>query len=478
MKSPAKIKILIVFFIFFLFSPPRSFGLISLSQEEKLGKRIFRLLSQRVELVQDPELIAYISEVGNLLLKKGVKHKPFDFKFFLVRSPIFNACSIPGGYIFVNTGVFEDLDSEDELAGILGHEIGHSLRHHVVKQIETVKRLQIATTALTIASLLLGGPQAGAVISYTSLAAAQTKLLAYSREDEKEADTTGMELLKKAGYSPWGMVRLMEKLSQKGDLAIQLNYRYLLTHPLPPERVSYLTFLAKKFKKKGRRYIISPDKFYFKRMCIKAMLFSSDLTDLISTYKELVRLHPDPWNQYTLAMALAKARYFKDAEKELLKAIKKLPQKDYFWLDLAELYLKWGRYKKALFIIKQHFLNGKEALILSGRHLSPWKIEEYYILGSALEGIGDYQQAWKVFERLKDLPAINENPRFFFSFGRVCTQLKKEGEAHFYFGKYYEIIGDYTTAIFHYSRALSFLNKKDKIYKKAVLRIKDLKKFE
>jgi len=169
-----------------------------------------------------------------------------------VKSPVFNAFSLPGGYILINTGVFEDLDSENELAGVLAHEIAHTLRRHVAKRIESIKRLQLSTTALTIAALLLGGAQAGAVVGYTSAALAQTKLLAYSREDEREADTLGMQILVKAGYSPWGMVKLMEKLSQKGDLAVQLNYRYLLTHPLPPERVSYLTFLAQSYKGKGK----------------------------------------------------------------------------------------------------------------------------------------------------------------------------------------------------------------------------------
>ncbi len=471
-------KLITLFLIFILVFPAKAFSLITISQEEKLGKKIFRLLSKKLELVQEPELNAYLSDVGRLLLNKGTIKKPFNFKFFLVKSPIFNAFSLPGGYILVNTGIFEDLDSEDELAGILAHEIAHSLKRHVAKRIETIKRLQLTTTALTIATLLLGGVQAGAVVGYTSLAAAQTKLLAYSREDEKEADILGIEILEKAGYSPWGMVKLMEKLSQKGDLAIELNYRYLLTHPLPPERVSYLTFLAEEYKGKGKKYIVSPDKFYFRRMCIKARLLSSDLEDLISTYKELVQLKPDPWSEYTLAMALMEARYFKEAEKGLLKAIKDLPKKDYFWLDLAELYLRWGRYKKALSITIKHLLKGKKTLVLSVKQLSPWKIEEYYIIGKALAGIGDYYQAWKVFERLKDLPAINENPGFLFTFGRICTQLKKEGEAHFYFGKYYEITGDYSTALFHYSKALSFLSKKDKMYKKAVLKIKDLKNLE
>jgi predicted Zn-dependent protease len=474
-KTRFKKKILALFLALFLAFPPRVFSLITLPQEEKLGKKVFRLLSQKLSLVQDPELCAYITDVGKTLLEKGVKVAPFDFKFFLVKSPVFNAFSLPGGYILINTGVFEDLDSEDELAGVLAHEIAHTLRRHVAKRIESIKRLQLSTTALTIAALLLGGAQAGAVVGYTSAALAQTKLLAYSREDEREADTLGMQILVKAGYSPWGMVKLMEKLSQKGDLAVQLNYRYLLTHPLPPERVSYLTFLAQSYKGKGKKYLVSPDKTYFKRICIKARLLSTELEDLISTYKELVRIRKDPWDNYVLAMALMEARYFKEAKKALLEALKGLPDRDYFWLDLAELYLKWGRYRKALQVIRSKILKGKSTLILSALPLSPWQIQEYYVLGKALEGIEDYSQAWKVFERLKDLPALKENPGFFFAFGKVCSQLRKEGEAHFYFGRYYEITGDYSTALFHYSKALSFLSKKDKMYKEALLRIKNLK---
>ena len=185
------------FLLFFFINFSNTFAYYTYTDEEKLGKQVFSLVLKHVELVEDPELTSYVSEIGYFLIKKGTYSIPSNFKIFLVKSPQFNAFNLPGNYILVNTGVFKDIESEDELAGIIAHEIAHALKHHVIKQLKVAERLSLTTIALTLASLLLGGPEVGIATHYTTSAVMQTKFLAYSRKDEREADIVGMKSLEK-----------------------------------------------------------------------------------------------------------------------------------------------------------------------------------------------------------------------------------------------------------------------------------------
>ncbi len=467
------LKIFLHTFIFIFLSQQISYALITLSEEEKIGKKIFKELSTKVEFIQDVELVTYINSVGEVLKEKGLSFSPFNFRFYLIKDNTFNAFSVPGGYIFINSGILESIDSEDELAGIIAHEMAHNLCRHVARRLESIKRMQIAITAATIAAILLGGGKAAEAVGITSSAFAQTKLLAYSRADEEEADRTGFEILTRAGYSPWGMVKIMKKLARKSNFAIELTYRYLLTHPLPQERLNYLIDLAERYKnKKFESFIIAKDKYYFKRLTIKAKILTEDPADLVLIYREELKKKEDPWVRYTLALCLEQQGFFKDAVAEMKKALKELPKRPYFLMDLAEIYLNSGIYQKALNLL--------ENINFSQNPDEPYEkicyIKLQYLKARALAETSQVLKAYQIFNNLKDERVLENNPYFFFFFGRICSKIHRDGEAHFYFGKYYELKGDYKTALFHYKIALSFLSEKDKMYNKVKKIVKSLEK--
>ena len=467
------LKLLTIFIAFQLFlNIPFGYTLISLQEEEKIGKEIIKELNSQVEFIQDIELVAYINTIGHILKIKGLDFSPFNFRFFLIKDDTFNAFSIPGGYIFLNSGIFNSIKSEDELAAIMAHEMAHNICRHIAKRFEKMKRLQIATTAATIAALLLGGGKVGEAVGITSSALAQTKLLAYSRADEEEADRTGFQILTKAGYNPWGMVNIMERLSKQSNFAIELNYRYLIDHPLPPERLNYITILAENYTtNKIPANIVCHEKEYFKRLCIKAQVLSKDPTDLVIKYREELNIKDDPWKHYALALSLSQERFFKDALIEMKKALSELPAKPYFILDLAEIYFRSGNYSKALSVLEK---------IKSPSDSKYWYKKIYnlklkYLKARIFTEIGDTYKAYTLFNELKNSNILNTDPYFYFYFGRTASEMNKLGEAHFYFGKYYELKGDYKTAIYHYKKALSFLSKTDKMYKEVQKNLKNLK---
>ncbi len=450
-----------VIIIFFLLASPLS-ALLSLEEEEKIGREVLQEVSKNLSLINDPEAAAYVNLLGEALAKRGVSFSLFKFRFYIVKDKTFNAFSVPGGYIFLNTGLFDFLESEDELAGIMAHEMSHNLARHVAKRIETIKRMQIATTAATLAAILFGGGEAGQIVGITGSALAQTKLLAYSRMDEEEADRMGFEILTKAGFNPEAMVRIFQRLSRESTFSIELNYRYLLTHPTPPERMNYLQILSEKLipYRKGDTYAVSKDPIYFKRLKKRIIVYEEEPSDMIITLKGRLSEERDPWLKFELALALMQARFFVEAENYLKEAISELPQKPYFELDLAELYYQRGLYEKAISILTR--LNFKEEGV--GKIL---ELKRKYLLARALSELRDFKGSYALFKELEEENLIRQDPYFYYYFGLLCARLDDLGESHFYFGKFYENKGDFKTALYHYKKALSFLKKDSKMYLEA-----------
>jgi predicted Zn-dependent protease len=468
-------KKLLLFLLLFclVFSPVPIQALISLEEEEKIGKEVLQEVSRQTELIQDQEVLYYINSLGGFLQKRGVGFSPFNFQFFLIKDSVFNAFSVPGGYIFLNSGIFDPLETEDELASILGHEMAHNLARHVAKRIETVKKMQIATTAATLAAILFGGGKAGEIAGITSTALAQTKLLAYSRQDEEEADRIGFEVISKAGFNPQAMVRVMERMIKLSDFAIELNYRYLLTHPLSQERYVYLKNLAERTKNLPMKdqYAFSHDEFYFKRIKARVKALSEDPADLLVKLRSELREaeikgREDPYLRYTFALVLARARFFKSAEEEMLRALKELPQKPYYLLDLAEVYYLSGNYAQALTVLQGIKID--ESLPIA--KILNTKVK--YLTARCLAETGSLEKAYKLFQELYEDNLVNQDYIFFYYFGLLCSRLDKQGESHFYFGRHYELKGDFRTALYHYKKALSFLPKDTKMYKEAEERVK------
>lgn len=134
-------------------------------------------------------------------LVKALPPQPFDFKATVVLHNSLNAFAVPGGYVFVFTGLIMNLDREDELAGVLAHELAHVTQRHVASRLERAQYLTIGSLLLAIAGVAAGGPGGGA-LAVGALGAGQSAMLNYSRVDENEADHIGLQYLVAAGYPP------------------------------------------------------------------------------------------------------------------------------------------------------------------------------------------------------------------------------------------------------------------------------------
>jgi len=205
-------------------------NIVSEPQELEMGAQFAAELDGELEYIEDPEIVGYVDALGQSLARVSQRsYIPYRFK--VVNTDEVNAFAVPGGYLFVNRGLIEAADSECELAGVLGHEIGHVVGRHSARQITQQYGLA------AIAGLLLGeNPSMVAQIS--AQFAATGALLSYSREMESEADDHGVQELYDAGIDPSGLATFFDKLEAMhggggGKLA-----QFFSTHPDPGARAA------------------------------------------------------------------------------------------------------------------------------------------------------------------------------------------------------------------------------------------------
>jgi beta-barrel assembly-enhancing protease len=181
--------------------------------------------------IDNPQLQSYINNIGQKIV--SVSHKP-DMKFYFsaLNDEQTNAFALPGGYVFITRGMLEKLSTEAQLAGILGHEITHIVARH---SMAAMSRDGLVSAALSAASSAANAP---AGVSTVASVTQQIIGMGFSRENEVEADKTGMDYMYKAGYDPYGMVETMEILESLHSGGRQIEF--FSTHPIPENRRQYL----------------------------------------------------------------------------------------------------------------------------------------------------------------------------------------------------------------------------------------------
>jgi len=124
----------ILIFAFVLLVSPAS-AMMSIEEEKEMRDNLLRMVESRVPLIKDPEIVGYVSDIGQKVLDH-VNGKFFDYEFFVIQDDGLNAFAMPGGLVFVHTGLLEVIDTENELLCVLAHEIGHVQGRHIARRIE------------------------------------------------------------------------------------------------------------------------------------------------------------------------------------------------------------------------------------------------------------------------------------------------------------------------------------------------------
>ena len=238
MRKNRKLTNKIVFVIFLLLMVFLLVSVISFSaerdldKEQKLGKKLSEIIEKKHEVVKDLNQNSLITEIGNKLAEAS-EMREMQFHFRILKEDGPNAFSIPGGYIYVTYDLFDYIQSDDELAGILAHEIAHVIHNHALKQTRDNTKFTLLTI---LAVLLTGEPDVGVLGKLTTI----TFLNQYSREYEEEADLTAIDLLIKTGYNPVGFLTFLERLYTREMFKPEVNLGIFQTHPATENRINYV----------------------------------------------------------------------------------------------------------------------------------------------------------------------------------------------------------------------------------------------
>jgi predicted Zn-dependent protease len=244
----------------------RELSLVSAGQEDRIGREGYAAVVAEYGTYGDSTVQRYVNDVGQRLAR--VSHLPtLDWHFTVIDDPAVNAFAMPGGYIYVTRGILAHLNSEAQLAGVLGHEIGHVTHRHSAEQLT---RQQVTGLGLGVASLL-----APTVSRYGELAqqALGLMFLKFSRTNETEADELGVDYATKAGYDPDEIPPTYAMLKRVGERGGQRLPAFMSTHPDPGDREARTTELAR-VAREGKTGLVAHRPEHVRRL--EGMVFGAD----------------------------------------------------------------------------------------------------------------------------------------------------------------------------------------------------------
>ncbi len=221
-------------------------------REVALGRRMAAEVERHSKVISGP-IADRVNSIGSALAQIATSHYvsaaygsaencSFRFRFKVIENRDVNAFSLPGGYIYVNTGLLELIESDDELAGVLAHEISHAAHHHALEILKAQRSIERYIALATFAGIL--GNARGSDIQHLLVGAQFIRLGRQSRETlaaEEDADKTAVEYVILAGYNPQGYIDFLRKLDRKQQDNPGVTLGILQTHPLPHKRITYLS---------------------------------------------------------------------------------------------------------------------------------------------------------------------------------------------------------------------------------------------
>jgi predicted Zn-dependent protease len=437
---PIVIPIILCFIVTVL--PPAS-GLASMTvkEEKEMGDKLALQIQQNVVMINDPFITEYVDQIGRRLLEESHDRR-FDYHFYVVKEQEPNAFAIPGGHIFVTSGLIRFVDTEDELAGVIGHEIAHSVLRHIDKAMDRAKRLSLLTLAAIIAGAFLSkDAQGAATLATGAMAMAQSLMLKYTRENEAEADQKGIKYLTDAGYGSQAMVTFLKKI-YRWQRAISPDVpTYLTTHPGIDERITYLsdTFLTTP-KYAG---IHPPAAGDLKKIQIRLLLREKGGMEGINQFSSLLRETPgDVDLLYGLGVSYLMAGRPQEAIAHLSEALKASPKDVLIWRELSIAYFEAKEVDKALDTLKDT------------ARTFPLDTTILYYLAQANQEKGRWDDALSFYQRVLEIdPGRVE---LYYNLGVIYDKKGVLDLSHENFGRYFKEKGQRETALFHFRKALEY----------------------
>ncbi len=426
MKSVQKIVAIGVILIWAvgLLYPAAVFS-ITVKEEEDMSRQMMAMIYKYFEIVDDPAVVSYVNNIGNRILSV-LPQQPFKYRFYVIKEDVYNAFATPGGHIFVFTGLLDAMEEEEELAGILGHEIAHVYCRHISQKIERSKKTGLATLAGIAAGVLLGvggSPEAGQAVVMGSMAAGQSAELSYSRENEMQADELGLKFITEAGYNVSGLLKILKKIRSKTWFGSDQIPKYLMTHPAVEDRISYIASWLDTYNRTSKPIpLVNQDAFNRVLTWVETR-YGDEETVLNKLKADVARNPQDPLAHHRYGLILARVGKRQEAIEQIRIALTKRAFDPYILRDLGWVYFLDGQFPKAL-----------KTLETAGSMIPDDPECLFYSSRTQME-MGNLAEASDNMLKL-----TRQHPDFtqaYYFLGQSLGQQQKLGDAHFYLAVFY-----------------------------------------
>jgi predicted Zn-dependent protease len=408
----------------------------SYQQERELGKRFDLAARQQLPLFDDPEIVGYVDTIGQRIVGR-LDDSFFTYQFSVVQEGSVNAFAVPGGYIYVHSGLLTRANNDDEVAAVLGHEVAHVHAHHLARQQEATKLLNYASLLGVLLSVV--NPAIGALAQ----AGSATVALQYRREFEQEADYLGARYLEGTGYDPHAMLDFFTKLGEDSR-ALPKVPPYLLSHPLTDERLNHLeaVFRTQQWAPRKRR----PQTFALQRVQVLIRARSQPPQEVLESYRRLVDDDPDdPLARYLFGVACLETGQLESAKSALTDARKG-------GIEAADREL--GR-----IALRQRQPELARELLRESLRPEPNDAAAVVELARAMEALGEMQEARSTYGvALKLAPSFGAAQR---GYGLLSGRAGDQAEGFYHLATESRLRGDYVQALNQYARAQPLLPKND-----------------
>jgi predicted Zn-dependent protease len=403
-------------------------------EETKISREFRREAKKYLKFVNSPEVERFVDRIGRRILSTAGP-QVFDYRFFVVDDDQLNAFAVPGGSVYLFSGLIERAKTTDELAGVLGHEIVHIKGRHMARNSGPDAISVLSLLSMVLLARSGSGAQAAGMVGQGIAAARQAS---YSRQLEMESDTLGARYMAAAGYDPKGVIAFLKTLDQERALNPIEVPAYIMSHPVTQERVANAELVVKSL---GVTDIRPDDLDTLKKVQIIIRMERPNRDTVVSDYAKQVQQRPaDPELLHLLAFAQQLKGDLPAAKRNFEQARKLNPNHPARQRDLGRFYSQTEDYPAARAAFDQALA------------LEPNEPLTYFYLGEMLEKSGDLRSAAGAY-----LNALNLAPLWYRPpqrLGFVYSKLDRLGDGYYYLGKSYLLQDEDERAIAEFERAL------------------------
>ena len=419
-------------------------AMLNNSQEAQIGRMIMRDIRASGQVVEDPLINEYINEIGSRIAAQS-NDGDHSFTFFVVNDPRINAFALPGGYIGVHTGLIEATRNEDELAGVIAHEVAHVTQRHIARALHANSRQSLLTTALMLGALIVAAAGGDSDVVSGAMAVAQgtaaQQQINFTRTNEYEADRVGIASLADAGFDPYGMASFFDVMSRQQLTSPEMRApEFMRTHPVTTARIA-------EARNRAREYPLVRSEnstgYGLARVRMIVARFET-AAEAVAFFENRAYENQNDIERYGRAVAYQRAGRYWDA----IEIFEELLEKD---KSIIAYHIGLGETQVALDLPNDARQTFETAIRLFPRNV-PLVIE----YGDRLLELGEPVKAHALLlDLMNNVPPTPEQVRLI---ARAASAAGEDAEAYYYLSEYRLMIGDLTGGIGYLQQALRLPN--------------------